>query len=158
MDTLLVAIGLAVALGGFLFLRIGHGRGRAAWAAWALWVTGLVSVVVGVHFLKHWVGREEPWQQRPPGACRCDLWESSENNAGEHGFPSGHSAFALFYVLGLWWWTKSPWVLAIGLPWVAFVGYSRIHKRCHSVPQVVAGYIVGLLGFIGFVVALNHIV
>ena len=141
MDTLLFAIGLAVAL---VVVRWHDGR------VWA-WLFGLFCITLVVHLLKHWIGREKAWQQRPPGACQCDLMESSEANAaGEHGFPSGHAAFAMFYVLGLGWVTRSPWVFAIGLPWVVYVGYSRIHKRCHTVLQVVAGYLVGLIGFLGF--------
>jgi len=146
MDTLILAIGLAFAIGIFIYTDTHR---RYSITRWFIWVFGLVCVVVLVHWLKRVIGRDASWKQRPSEAKQCDLLEKSSNDAGDYGFPSGHSAFAIFYVLGLWWLTRSLWVLIIGIPWAIYVGYTRVYKQCHTIPQILAGYCIGILCFGG---------
>jgi len=148
MDTLLIAIGCAIFIGLIIFtdpLR------RYSFYNWCLWIIGLVCVILIVHWMKVWIGCDASWKRRPNTANKCDLLERSVNNAGEPGFPSGHAAFATYYVIGLWWLLKNPLVLIIGIPWVVFVAYSRIHKNCHTRSQVLYGAIVGIIVSIAFV-------
>jgi len=85
-----------------------------------------------------------PFWSRPAGARGCDLLTIDGSAENKPGFPSGHSAmiayFGAFY--GLW---NSPYFLM----YVAAIAASRYFKRCHSIPQIVAGLILGVVLGIG---------
>lgn len=115
--------------------------------AWVVWVIAIALVALLVESLKRLIGSRHRWSQRPQGACACDLWEHTKNAdasaSGQPGFPSGHAAVSAFLIASLYILTRAPSVLLIGLPWVLWVVVSRLQKHCHTVPQVVAGGLVG---------------
>jgi membrane-associated phospholipid phosphatase len=88
-----------------------------------------------VHVVKQILPASLVWSTRPEGACKCDALNRQGNAAGEPGFPSGHTALAVFLACAL----RIPY----GFVWAALVGYSRITKHCHTWLQVVSGAVVG---------------
>lgn len=84
------------------------------------------------------------WGLRPTGAINCGLFIDENNpkkNAKSYGMPSGHthfaSAFATYHFLK----NKNPWWFLIAL----LIGYSRIYLNCHTISQVIIGFIIGTI-------------
>lgn len=86
---------------------------------------------------------------RPAGASNCDLWNRGGFVGGAPGFPSGHTATASFLATVLFYDTPM-WAKISAAAWVLLVGVSRVLKTCHTVPQVVAGAILGVICGIGY--------
>ena len=71
--------------------------------------------------------------------------------------PSGHTQSAVGLLLGLWclsqtmhqrkgrWSKASLWLTSLGILWVFGIAYSRIVLHAHSLAQVMAGGLIGLL-------------
>jgi membrane-associated phospholipid phosphatase len=114
--------------------------------AWYLLVGAGVVVVVATA-MKAVIGNDAVWKQRPPGATRCDLLERvvDTRDAGKPGFPSGHAAVSVYIAGALWGLTRNGWVAGVAAGWAAWVIASRHWKQCHTIPQLVAGGILGLL-------------
>lgn len=93
------------------------------------------------------------WLGRPTGATGCDVFCMGGAVGGEPGMPSGHVATATMFVTYVWLQNGSPWVLVLGLPWCVAMAWSRWWKRCHNVPQLVGGTLVGVLsGYISHMI------
>lgn len=116
----------------FGYVIVGSFWNRATYGPIAL--TG-VALCAFVHVVKQILPASLVWSTRPEGACKCDALNRQGNVAGEPGFPSGHTALAVFLACAL----RIPY----GLVWAALVGYSRITKHCHTWLQVVSGAVVG---------------
>ena len=104
------------------------------------WATlaAVVGTVGGVVALKRATG-SYAWGQRPVGAYGCGPFCDGGNSSGAPGFPSGHvAAVAAFVAAG-------GIGLDVGIPWIAAMAWARVAKRCHSLLQVVAGGLFGLL-------------
>lgn len=150
-DTLLVGVVLGL---GVVFLP------GVSFIQWGIWYGGIFAVGILDGWLKQWVGADKPWKQRPACAGDCGVWPSSKPvpTTPRPGFPSGHSAVAMYYVLGLAWLLSfSPWMFMIGLSWVGIVVAQRLQSCCHTIPQVAAGLIVGCIAAIGMI-WINHII
>jgi membrane-associated phospholipid phosphatase len=80
---------------------------------------------------------------RPPGAVGCDTLCLGDPVGGQPGFPSGHVATATVLVSALWVHDGGPLVLAVGLPWVAAMAWSRWTKQCHNWVQIAGGAVLG---------------
>jgi membrane-associated phospholipid phosphatase len=80
---------------------------------------------------------------RPYGATNCDVLCTNGNQEGRPGMPSSHSAivafFAVFYVQHV----TNPWIRAMIIFYAILVMMSRYHKRCHTIPQIIVGGLVG---------------
>jgi len=82
---------------------------------------------------------------RPQGASDCDLLCINGIQEGKPGMPSGHSAMAAFFAGYYFNETDQPLIKIILVIFVISVMYSRYTKRCHTLEQVIAGAIFGLL-------------
>jgi len=108
-------------------------------------------------------------QARPKGAKNCSGYVTFNKTSKSFGMPSGHSEsiglFTSFWLLYLWDKYKEEnnisilniiaifLILLISL----YVPYSRILIGCHSVSQVIVGYIIGIiLGTISYKLYKSH--
>ena len=73
---------------------------------------------------------------------------SSEDTS--YGIPSGHSQTAFIIYLYLAIWLRRRWVWALALLMVFLMGLSRIYLGVHFLHDVLAGYLVGLLILVGY--------
>lgn len=87
---------------------------------------------------------------RPEGAKDCDIFNSDGDVSGNPGFPSGHSSTATFTVLFFLYnlnKDKINYSSVVLLIYLFLVLYSRLYKKCHTQEQILAGVLVGSLGF-----------
>lgn len=83
--------------------------------------------------------------RRPEGAENCDyLAKSGPAKRDAPGFPSGHMTttafFAMYKALEN---TKNTRLLTLLLTIVIGMSWSRYHKKCHNVTQIVGGITLG---------------
>jgi hypothetical protein len=128
-----------------------------AWAAtrdtWWLWLLGALiganAVVAGVKTATHGVDVRGSWLVRPAGAHGCDAFCAAGASGGAPGFPSGHMTTVATVVAGAWLGLREKsdgtrlLVVLLGVPWIAAMAWARWAKRCHTVPQILAGVIWG---------------
>jgi membrane-associated phospholipid phosphatase len=98
------------------------------------------------------------WLARPSGARGCGALNGEDCDAGEGGkcpgMPSGHQAVIAFFVFSMIFYHRltvvsAPlWIALLALNFA--VGVSRVYKECHTIPQVVAGSVVGILIAVAF--------
>jgi undecaprenyl-diphosphatase len=114
---------------------------RRRWAELGVLVAGLALVFIGVHELKATIGRP-----RPVGGLVATEGSS---------FPSGHAAYATFYVWlavtivmrlrpGI---SRGALVVAAGIGLTALVGLSRVYLDVHYMSDVNAGWALGAAAF-----------
>jgi membrane-associated phospholipid phosphatase len=95
---------------------------------------GIIITSVSVELLKKYVFTT---QYRPRGAKGCDLFCIHETDEGLSGMPSGHAATVAFY--GTFYNITNPFYIM----YVLLIAASRYMKKCHSIPQIVAGLLFG---------------
>lgn len=95
---------------------------------------GIIVTAGFIEFTKVFVLTD--WK-RPDEAKGCDIFCKSQNDCGKPGMPSGHSAIVAFF--GSYYNIQSILFLIYAL----LIGISRLEKKCHTLIQVIAGYIVG---------------
>tara|TARA_Y100000389_G_scaffold124154_1_gene121506 strand:+ start:331 stop:849 length:519 start_codon:yes stop_codon:yes gene_type:complete len=95
-------------------------------------------------------------QSRPKGAMNCSSYINCSNKLSKsYGMPSGHSqsmgVFLGFWLFYMWDKHKGQSLSTLNLIGALcilitsiFVLYSRVVIGCHSVPQVVVGFIIGI--------------
>jgi membrane-associated phospholipid phosphatase len=80
---------------------------------------------------------------RPQGAMNCNIMCTNGNREGKPGMPSSHAAtvafFATYYVRH----TNNLYIRGILISYAVLVMMSRYHKRCHTVPQIMVGALLG---------------
>lgn len=80
---------------------------------------------------------------RPQGAKNCNMMCTNGNQEGKPGMPSSHATtvafFAAYYVRH----TQNFYIRAILITYALLVMMSRYHKRCHTVPQIIVGAMLG---------------
>jgi membrane-associated phospholipid phosphatase len=89
---------------------------------------------------------------RPEGAMDCNVLNTGGKPHNANGFPSGHTTFATFlFVYTLYeairkqqTYNEFLWapLLVTGL-FALLIPIARIHRKCHSVPQVLGGLVYG---------------
>ena len=91
---------------------------------------------------------------RPKGARACGLFDKSKiTDVKSFGMPSGHAQMAGFFTaysmsklgedkVSLPFYITAGSILSGCL---IFIMYSRIHNKCHTIQQTIAGCIIGLL-------------
>lgn len=102
------------------------------------------------------------WMKRPEGAMNCNCINRGGDVSGKAGFPSGHVAVTCFILVSIYVHVlrtqTHPILITLwglyAMVQVYFVAWSRIRKRCHTVPQTVAGGVIGVATAI--VVSLMH--
>jgi hypothetical protein len=90
----------------------------------------------------HIIGDRNP---RPIGAKNCDLWCIDGRQDGKPGMPSGHSVQAAFFASYYFNQTDNLYIKATLIIFALSVAFSRYTKRCHTMPQVIAGCILGFI-------------
>ena len=140
---------LCMVLGVIHRFRLPHAQHDVFWMGWRLtlfWVTG---VLINTS-LKYWIRAPRPWWVDP------DLIPLHPHPAGGFGMPSGHTQSAVGLLLGLWClgqvmrqrkeFSKAfLWLNSLGILWVIAIAYSRVALHAHSLAQVVAGGLLGIL-------------
>jgi len=113
----------------------------------SMWYAGLAIAVlaqaVAIEAIKPHLVRLGPWAQRPASARGCDMLCVGGPVGGAPGFPSGHMAAATLLVVALWFHTRRPVVLWVGVPWIGAMAWARWYKGCHSLVQIMGGAAVG---------------
>lgn len=86
--------------------------------------------------------------KRPIGACRCGLFNDGGNISYASGFPSGHMTLTSNFFNNLLIIHKREkelkYIIIYNLPCL-LMAFARYEKRCHDIPQIIAGYVLGLL-------------
>jgi len=110
------------------------------------------SIIFGVmkkYFVKYKLGK------RPKGAFNCNFFNCGGKSIGG-GMPSGHMGFMgiiIGIVYNIYKTNNNANVLYIYILMVILTGISRYLLKCHTLPQVIAGYVVGsLIGYIYYVI------
>lgn len=80
---------------------------------------------------------------RPYGATNCNLLCTNGNQEGKPGMPSSHSATVAFFAAFYYHHTTNPYLRMGLILYAIFVMMSRYHKRCHSIPQITVGALLG---------------
>ena len=98
---------------------------------------------------------------RPLGAGNCDYF--SRNGLckpGTPGMPSGHmthtTIFAVVMILGRYFSAKGRKInienilfYGINVALIVVMAFARYYKKCHNIPQIIAGFILGsVLGYL----------
>ena len=92
--------------------------------------------------------------RRPTGAYNCNLMNNDGNQSEKPGMPSSHAAITTYFVLTLLYLNYkeqqkiNPYLNIFLLVYFYLVLLSRHKKLCHSLQQLLAGFILGLLFFI----------
>jgi membrane-associated phospholipid phosphatase len=100
---------------------------------------GVFFVAAITHVLKYAFGTGG-WRSRPNGARGCDIFCGDHDHTGLPGFPSGHMAVATFLTVAL---AQGPWASIVGGLWITAMAWSRWAKKCHTIPQIIAGAALG---------------
>jgi len=103
---------------------------------------GLFATTGIGEFIKHYIIKEA--SPRPNGAKDCNLWCNDGKQGGRPGMPSGHSSQVTFFASFYYGKTENKWIRAALIGYALLVMVSRYEKRCHTIPQIAAG---ALLGF-----------
>jgi len=91
--------------------------------------------------IKHDVIKEA--SPRPKGAYNCNLWCNDGAQEGKPGMPSGHSSQVTFFASFYYDQTNNVWIRAGLIGYAILVMISRYVKRCHTIPQIVTGALLG---------------
>jgi membrane protein DedA with SNARE-associated domain/membrane-associated phospholipid phosphatase len=114
---------------------------RRRWAELGVLVAGMAIVIAGVHELKDVIGRPRPAE--------------GLTSVSGSSFPSGHAAYATFYVwlavtivmrlrVGM---ARGAAVVVAGIVVTALVGLSRVYLGVHYMSDVNAGWALGAAAF-----------
>jgi len=104
---------------------------------------GLFATTGIGEFIKHYIIKEA--SPRPTGAKNCNLWCNDGKQGGRPGMPSGHSSQVTFFASFYYGQTKNEWIRAALIGYALLVMVSRYEKRCHTLPQIAAGALLGFL-------------
>ena len=80
---------------------------------------------------------------RPEGAINCNIMCTNGNQEGKPGMPSSHAATIVFFTTYYYCHTRNFHIRAILIGYAVLVMMSRYHKRCHTVPQIMVGALLG---------------
>jgi membrane-associated phospholipid phosphatase len=83
--------------------------------------------------------------QRPLGAKNCGLFNNcSKKLSTSYGFPSGHAQYAGTMLVIMNSIIHNPYHKIINLIYSLFIASARVYENCHTLKQVIAGYIIGI--------------
>ena len=80
---------------------------------------------------------------RPQGAMNCNVMSTNGNQEGKPGMPSSHAATIAFFTTYYVRHTQNLYIRVILISYALLVMMSRYHKRCHTVPQIMVGALLG---------------
>jgi membrane-associated phospholipid phosphatase len=122
-------------------LLLALGDAKFAWLGVGVFLVDLLTKLVK----RATAGCSAAWLKRPPGAKQCDLFCRAGPSAGVPGMPSGHAAVTAFFWTFLFLW-RPTWAIGLaGVACVGLVGYARVAKSCHTIEQVGAGAVIGVV-------------
>jgi membrane-associated phospholipid phosphatase len=81
--------------------------------------------------------------QRPQGAMNCNVMCTNGNQEGKPGMPSSHAATVAFFAIYYCRHTRNLYIRIILIGYALLVMMSRYYKRCHSIPQIMVGALLG---------------
>ena len=81
---------------------------------------------------------------RPYGATNCDIMATNGNRGGKPGMPSSHTAIVVFFALFYLRYITNPILCVMLILYTISIIVSRYDKKCHSVPQIVGGALLGI--------------
>lgn len=96
------------------------------------------------------LGMEE-WCRRPQDARDCDTWNRGGPQRGA-GFPSGHTATAAAFWMGVVLLVPSWSMAVLSIVAVGIMAWARMQKGCHTLLQTIGGAVLGgglALGIVG---------
>jgi len=105
-------------------------------------LVGLIVTVTVNESIKYFVIKER--SPRPIGAKNCNLCGDGGNQEGKPGMPSGHSAQIGFFTGYYFQQTDNIWIRLSLILYGILVMTSRYTKKCHTVPQIITGSMLGL--------------
>lgn len=83
---------------------------------------------------------------RPANAMNCSIFNTGGSYINRIGMPSGHVLLTTYILL------STGYLLNFSLPsmigiyiWILLMAISRIKKNCHTILQVIIGFIIGAL-------------
>lgn len=86
--------------------------------------------------------------KRPEGACGCGLFNEGGIISHKSGFPSGHMTMTSVFMNKLLQMHNREndvkYIILYNVPCV-LMGISRYAKLCHSIDQIMAGYLLGYI-------------
>lgn len=103
------------------------------------------------------------YNKRPEGAFDCDALNSGGEAVGKPGFPSGHTALAVMlatiFLIEYYRQSKQsqpkPQALIIAIMFAILVPVSRVQMKCHTIIQVMAGALLGIVLGLIFVLLID---
>jgi membrane-associated phospholipid phosphatase len=92
---------------------------------------------------------------RPPGAMNCGSFRDNLFNSTiipsiskSYGFPSGHAQTMGYFMTFIYsHFRNNPLIFLPFLLYSIYISYTRVQLGCHTVQQVIAGYIFGILSY-----------
>ena len=103
---------------------------------------GLVGTTTFSEFVKHFYIKES--SPRPLGAANCNLLCNNGNQEGKPGMPSSHSATVAFFTAFYYLQTQNNLVRGGLIGYNILIMLSRYIMKCHTIPQIVVGTILGI--------------
>jgi len=101
-----------------------------------------VTMVISECIKHYFVKKASP---RPRGAINCNLLCTDGNQEGKPGMPSSHAATVTFFAAFYFRHTSNFYLRALLILYAILVISSRYVKRCHSIPQLAGGALLGYL-------------
>jgi membrane-associated phospholipid phosphatase len=97
------------------------------------------------------IGSKLEFLKRPQGANNCDICSKNGDQSGKPGFPSGHltSTVSFFTSIYLLFPEYRMGSLIVGSIYTLLMAWSRIHKKCHTLLQTIAGTVLGISVSVG---------
>jgi membrane-associated phospholipid phosphatase len=120
-------------------------------------ILGTGGNVVMKSFFKKVLDKDSYLARRPDpnGICGIGNSEIPKDSIHNFGFPSGHMQSTTTSIVLLLFWvvflshfkkTTQNIIILLGIVFIIYVGWSRIHLGCHNIEQVSAGTLFGLIG------------
>ena len=84
--------------------------------------------------------------KRPKNASNCNILNNSGNDSFKPGFRSGHMTSISFFTNYLYFTQTNKSVynfIFYNIPSI-IMAYARFYKKCHNIPQILFGFILGL--------------
>lgn len=104
-------------------------------------IIGLFATMGIGEYIKHYIIKD--WSPRPKGALDCNLWCNDGPQEGKPGMPSGHTSQVVFITSVYYGETQNEWIRAALIGYALLVMISRYEKRCHTIPQIAGGALLG---------------
>ena len=84
--------------------------------------------------------------KRPKNAYNCNILNNSGDDSFKPGFPSGHMTSISFFTNYLYFTQTNKSLynfIFYNIPSI-IMAYARFYKKCHNIPQILFGFILGL--------------